>query len=73
MTSDAKVNLTRRTMRGAGTLPLLAWSFGLSALAQTASAPPAAGEIAPVLFVHGNGDHAAPASENRIAVAELTY
>ena len=59
MTSDAKMSLTRRTMlKGAGALPLLAGSFGLPALAQTASAPPAAAELAPVLFVHGNGDHA---------------
>ena len=54
------MTLTRRTMlKGAGTLPLLAGSFGFSALAQTASAPPVAADMAPVLFVHGNGDHAA--------------
>jgi pimeloyl-ACP methyl ester carboxylesterase len=60
MTSEAKMSLTRRTiLKGAGALPLLAGSFGVSALAQTVSAPTAAGEMAPVLFVHGNGDHAA--------------
>lgn len=54
------MSLTRRTiLKGAGALPLLAGSFGVSALAQTVSAPTAAGEMAPVLFVHGNGDHAA--------------
>lgn len=60
MTSEAKMSLTRRTiLKGAGALPLLAGSFGVPALAQTVSAPTAAGEMAPVLFVHGNGDHAA--------------
>lgn len=54
------MSLTRRTiLKGAGALPLLAGSFGVPALAQTVSAPTAAGEMAPVLFVHGNGDHAA--------------
>src|SRR4249919_849882 len=60
MTSDAKMSLTRRTvLRGAGALPLLAGGFGFSALAQTASPPSTAADMAPVLFVHGNGDHAA--------------
>ena len=60
MTSEAKMSLTRRTLlKGAGTLPLLAGSFGASALAQGASTPRAAGEMPPILFVHGNGDHAA--------------
>ncbi|WFU17045.1 hydrolase [Bradyrhizobium sp. CB3481] len=58
------MDLTRRTMlRGAGALPLLAGGFAgnlsFSALAQPAAAPSAANEIPPVLFVHGNGDHAA--------------
>jgi pimeloyl-ACP methyl ester carboxylesterase len=57
------MDLTRRTMlKAAGALPLLSGSFAghfsLSALAQ-AAAPAATGEIPPVLFVHGNGDHAA--------------
>src|SRR5689334_23073829 len=56
--------LTRRTMlRGAGALPLLAGNLagnlGFSALAQTASTSSVASEIPPILFVHGNGDHAA--------------
>ena len=54
------MSLTRRTiLRGAGALPLLAGTFGFSALAQTAPTPSAAADVAPVLFVHGNGDHAA--------------
>jgi hypothetical protein len=52
------MGLSRRTLlKGVGTLPLLAGSFGFSAFAQTA--PLAAGDIPPILFVHGNGDHAA--------------
>ena len=54
------MKLTRRTMlKGAGALPLLAGGFGVSASAQTVSAPTGASDIPPVLFVHGNGDHAA--------------
>lgn len=54
------MSLTRRTMLwGIGGLPLLAGDLGLPALAQTASKEAGAGEIPPVLFVHGNGDHAA--------------
>lgn len=54
------MSLTRRTMLwGIGGLPLLAGDLGLPALAQTASKAAGAGEIPPVLFVHGNGDHAA--------------
>src|SRR6059058_5731798 len=50
--------MSRRTLLGgAGALPLLAGSFGFSAFAQTA--PAGASEIPPILFVHGNGDHAA--------------
>jgi pimeloyl-ACP methyl ester carboxylesterase len=37
----------------------LGWNFAVPALAQTAPAAPAAAEIPPILFVHGNGDHAA--------------
>jgi hypothetical protein len=55
------MGLTRRNLLwGASALPLLAGNRagnpGFSALAQTASAT---SEIPPVLFVHGNGDHAA--------------
>jgi len=46
-------------LKGAGALPLLAGQFSLSALAQTAAVPPTPAEIPPILFVHGNGDHAA--------------
>src|SRR4051794_26140165 len=53
------MSLSRRTvLKGVGALPLAAGNFG-SALAQTAPAAPAAAEVPPVLFVHGNGDHAA--------------
>jgi hypothetical protein len=58
------MNLSRRTiLKGAGALPLAlplaAGNFGLAALAQTAPATLNATEVPPVLFVHGNGDHAA--------------
>jgi pimeloyl-ACP methyl ester carboxylesterase len=52
------MDLTRRTLLlGAGSLPLLAGGSFRSALAQTVASP--RGEIPPILFVHGNGDHAA--------------
>jgi len=56
------MRLSRRgILRSAGVLPLLTGSsalsaFSLQAWAQTA---PTAAEVPPVLFVHGNGDHAA--------------
>jgi pimeloyl-ACP methyl ester carboxylesterase len=51
------MSLSRRTLlKGAGTLPLLAANFPLPALAQST---PAASTTPPILFVHGNGDHAA--------------
>jgi hypothetical protein len=54
------MRLSRRMiLKGAGALPLAANSFGFAALAQTPPAAPAAAEIPPILFVHGNGDHAA--------------
>ena len=54
----------RQILKSAGTLPLLAGPLGFSAFsfqawaqpAPAASGPP---EMPPVLFVHGNGDHAA--------------
>src|SRR3954462_2147957 len=58
------MTLSRRSiLKSAGALPLLAGSFGFEgfgsqALAQPAPAEPAA-ELPPILFVHGNGDHAA--------------
>ena len=58
------MNLSRRTiLKGAGALPfaapLAAGNFDVAALAQTAPGTPPATEIPPILFVHGNGDHAA--------------
>jgi len=64
----------RSILKSAGALPFLAGPFGLSAfgsqalisqalvsqaLAQTAPAASGPTEMPPVLFVHGNGDHAA--------------
>jgi hypothetical protein len=52
------MNVSRRTLlKGAAALPLAVSNFGLGAAAQTG--PVAAGDIPPILFVHGNGDHAA--------------
>jgi Lipase C-terminal domain/Lipase (class 2) len=54
------MSLSRRTLlKGAAVLPLAANSFGFGAAAQTSAASAGATEIAPILFVHGNGDHAA--------------
>ena len=54
------MRISRRTiLKGAGALPLAVGNFGFVALAQTTPAAPSASEIPPVLFVHGNGDHAA--------------
>ncbi len=54
------MSLSRRTvLGGAGILPLVAGNFGFPALAQMTSAAPDATEVPPILFVHGNGDHAA--------------
>ncbi|MET0219722.1 MAG: hydrolase, partial [Tardiphaga sp.] len=51
------MSMTRRTiLQGIGTLPLLAGDLRGAALAQGVSA---AQEMPPILFVHGNGDHAA--------------
>src|SRR5258708_23493666 len=52
------MNVSRRVvLKGAAALPLAVSTFGFGAAAQTRSAP--AGDIPPILFVHGNGDHAA--------------
>jgi hypothetical protein len=58
------MNLSRRTiLKGAAALPfaapLAAGNFGVAALAETAPAAPTTMEVPPILFVHGNGDHAA--------------
>jgi len=59
------MKVSRRGILGsAGVLPLLAGSsafsaFSLQAWAQSAPTVPPAAEVPPVLFVHGNGDHAA--------------
>ena len=60
------MSLSRRSvLKSVGALPLLAGPFGFSqalisqALAQTTPGASAPTEMPPVLFVHGNGDHAA--------------
>jgi hypothetical protein len=54
------MSISRRTiLKGAGALPLAVGNFGLAAFAQTAPAAPSASQVPPVLFAHGNGDHAA--------------
>jgi hypothetical protein len=54
------MRISRRTvLKAAGTLPLVAGNFGVAAWAQPVPAAPGGPEIPPVLFVHGNGDHAA--------------
>jgi hypothetical protein len=54
------MRISRRTiLKGAAVLPLAAGNLGLAALAQPAPAVPGAAEIPPILFAHGNGDHAA--------------
>src|SRR5205814_10427667 len=54
------MNISRRTiLKGAGALPLVAADFGLPAFAQAPSAGQNAVGVPPILFVHGNGDHAA--------------
>jgi hypothetical protein len=54
------MRISRRTvLKGAAALPLAAGNPGFAALAQPAPAVPAASELPPILFVHGNGDHAA--------------
>src|SRR5947209_12177155 len=52
------MNVSRRVvLQGAAVLPLAVSNFGFGAAAQ--AAPVATAEIPPMLFVHGNGDHAA--------------
>jgi pimeloyl-ACP methyl ester carboxylesterase len=53
------MSLSRRTLlKGASALPLAAGTFGLSAFAQTAPTATPVAQVPPILFVHGNGDHA---------------
>src|ERR1700687_1837046 len=60
ITGGHEMRISRRTvLKGVGTLPLTAGNFGFSAFAQAPPAAPSATEVPPVLFVHGNGDHAA--------------
>jgi pimeloyl-ACP methyl ester carboxylesterase len=54
------MRLSRRLiLKSAGALPLLAGSFGLPLLGWRAQAQTVPTAVPPVLFVHGNGDHAA--------------
>ena len=53
------MKLSRRTiLKGASALPLLGANFAVPAFAQSTPSA-AAADIPPILFVHGNGDHAA--------------
>ncbi|HEV7598811.1 MAG TPA: hydrolase [Bradyrhizobium sp.] len=53
------MSISRRTLlKGAAVLPLAADDFGFGAAAQTGAVTSGA-DIPPILFVHGNGDHAA--------------
>jgi hypothetical protein len=55
-----KMSISRRTViRGAAVLPFAASSVGRGAVAQTSPAAPQMAQVPPILFVHGNGDHAA--------------
>jgi Lipase C-terminal domain/Palmitoyl protein thioesterase len=52
--------LSRRSiLRGAGALSWATGNFGFAALAQPVPDAPGPSEIPPILFAHGNGDHAA--------------
>ncbi|MFL6813205.1 MAG: hydrolase [Bradyrhizobium sp.] len=54
------MKISRRTiLKGAGALPLVAADFGLPAFAQSPAVSQSAVGVPPILFVHGNGDHAA--------------
>ena len=51
---------SRRTfLKGASALPLLSGHVLVPAIAQTTPAASQGTEVPPILFVHGNGDHAA--------------
>src|SRR5881409_1295867 len=54
------MGISRRALLGAaGTLPLWPRAFAGAALAQPAPTSAGPAEIPPILFAHGNGDHAA--------------
>lgn len=54
------MGISRRALLGAaGTVPLWSGGFAGELLAQSAPDNPVVAEIPPILFVHGNGDHAA--------------
>src|SRR5689334_20032579 len=54
------MGISRRELLGAaGTLPLWTGALAGSAFAQTAPAGSGGSEIPPIIFAHGNGDHAA--------------
>jgi pimeloyl-ACP methyl ester carboxylesterase len=54
------MRISRRTiLKGVSILPLASHGLGFGASAQTNSATAGATEVPPILFVHGNGDHAA--------------
>jgi pimeloyl-ACP methyl ester carboxylesterase len=54
------MSLSRRSiLKSAAVLPLLAGPLGFEAFAQPAPAASGSAEMPPILFVHGNGDHAA--------------
>jgi hypothetical protein len=54
------MSISRRTiLMGAAVLPLAASSVGSRTAAQTGPAASTSTDIPPILFVHGNGDHAA--------------
>jgi len=54
------MGISQRTRaKAAGTLPPWTGSLAMPAYAQSTVVGPAAAEIPPILFVHGNGDHAA--------------
>src|SRR5262245_40070812 len=54
------MGISRRTLLGAvGTMPLWTGAIAGPAFAQAAAPGSAPAEIPPILFVHGNGEHAA--------------
>src|SRR5690349_24008141 len=56
---DRKMGLSRRmVLKGAGALSLVAGQVPLRAFAQGSPAAAPAGDMPPILFVHGNGDQA---------------